>query len=41
MNRETMRNGNIFKDFEPSLIPPQFIDDPVDTKPENWVDQEK
>lgn len=28
------------EDFTPAVNPPEFIDDPEDKKPEDWVDDE-
>ena len=33
--------GSIFEDFEPAFNPPEMIDDPTDSKPSDWVDDEK
>jgi len=33
------QEGSIFEDFEPSFLPPKEIDDPTDSKPEDWVDE--
>ncbi|KIK30076.1 hypothetical protein PISMIDRAFT_383488, partial [Pisolithus microcarpus 441] len=33
--------GNVLEDFEPPVNPPEFIDDPEDRKPEDWVDKKK
>ncbi|KFD71758.1 hypothetical protein M514_13075 [Trichuris suis] len=38
--REIMR-GDLRKTLEPSVIPPSEIDDPMDTKPEEWDEREK
>uniref|UniRef100_A0A5S6QIP0 Calnexin n=1 Tax=Trichuris muris TaxID=70415 RepID=A0A5S6QIP0_TRIMR len=38
--REIMR-GDLRKTLEPSIIPPKEIDDPTDTKPEEWDEREK
>ena len=35
------RTGSLFEDFEPPFNPPTEIDDPDDTKPEDWVDEAK
>ncbi|PHH68548.1 hypothetical protein CDD82_477 [Ophiocordyceps australis] len=37
-NAET-KTGSLFEDFEPSVNPPAEIDDPKETKPDDWVDQ--
>lgn len=36
---ESTRNGTLLEDFSPSVNPPEEIDDPKDTKPEDWVDE--
>jgi len=38
---ESKKSGSIFDDFEPPFNPPAEIDDPEDTKPEDWVDSPK
>lgn len=38
---EEKKSGSIFEDFTPSINPPTEIDDPEDTKPEDWVDTPK
>lgn len=38
---EEKKSGSIFEDFTPSINPPKEIDDPEDTKPEDWVDTPK
>ncbi|KIK97676.1 hypothetical protein PAXRUDRAFT_824673 [Paxillus rubicundulus Ve08.2h10] len=35
------RSGNLLEDFTPAVNPPKEIDDPEDTKPEDWVDTKK
>jgi calnexin len=35
------RNGTLFTDFEPSVNPPKEVDDPSDSKPADWVDEEQ
>jgi calnexin len=34
------KSGSLFEDFFPAFIAPKEIDDPEDTKPEDWVDEE-
>ncbi|KAL6869769.1 hypothetical protein ACO1O0_001098 [Amphichorda felina] len=34
-----VKTGSLFEDFSPSVNPPEEIDDPNDTKPEDWVDK--
>ncbi|KAF2707802.1 calnexin-like protein [Pleomassaria siparia CBS 279.74] len=36
---ESTRNGTLHEDFTPSVNPEKEIDDPKDTKPENWVEE--
>jgi calnexin len=36
---ESVRNGTLLEDFTPSVNPAEEIDDPNDTKPEDWVDE--
>lgn len=36
---ESSRNGTLLEDFTPSVNPEKEIDDPKDTKPEDWVDE--
>ena len=38
---EEKKSGSLFEDFSPHINPPQEIDDPEDTKPEDWVDTAK
>ncbi|KAK9855449.1 hypothetical protein WJX84_001402 [Apatococcus fuscideae] len=38
---EEKKTGSLFEDFKPSINPPKEIDDPEDTKPEDWVDEAK
>ena len=35
------KEGSIFEDFEPPFKPPKMIDDPEDSKPEDWVDEKQ
>lgn len=35
---EEKKAGSLFTDFEPAFNPPEEIDDPNDSKPEDWVD---
>jgi len=37
-NGEETKSGSLFEDFAPSINPPEEIDDPKDTKPDDWVD---
>lgn len=36
-----VKNGTLLEDFSPSVNPPTEIDDPDDTKPEDWVEKAK
>lgn len=38
---ESVKTGNLLEDFSPSVNPPKEIDDPTDSKPEDWVDEAK
>lgn len=38
---ESKKSGSLFEDFEPSINPPEEVDDPEDTKPEDWVENAK
>ena len=38
---ESTRNGTLHEDFAPSVNPEKEIDDPNDTKPEDWVDTKR
>ncbi|WEW57668.1 hypothetical protein PRK78_003135 [Emydomyces testavorans] len=38
---ETIKNGSLLEDFEPSVNPPKEIDDEKDTKPADWVEEAK
>ncbi|KAL2756368.1 hypothetical protein ACRALDRAFT_1019235, partial [Sodiomyces alcalophilus JCM 7366] len=37
-NGDEVKSGSLLEDFTPSVNPPEEIDDPNDTKPEDWVD---
>ncbi|CAJ0751435.1 4330_t:CDS:10, partial [Entrophospora sp. SA101] len=37
----TTKTGNLLKDFEPAVNPPQEIDDSNDKKPDDWIDDPK
>lgn len=41
INDEEVTKGSLLEDFEPSVNPPNEIDDPNDKKPEDWVDESK
>ncbi|KAJ3117697.1 hypothetical protein HK100_000765 [Physocladia obscura] len=38
INDESVKSGNLLEDFTPAVNPPKLIDDPEDSKPEDWVD---
>ncbi|KAI8629247.1 Calreticulin-domain-containing protein [Xylariaceae sp. FL1651] len=38
-NGETVREGSLLEQFTPSVNPDKEIDDPKDSKPEDWVDE--
>ncbi len=38
---EEKKSGSILEDFDPAVNPPEEIDDPEDSKPEDWVDTPK
>lgn len=38
---ESKKSGSLFEDFEPSINPPEEIDDPKDKKPADWVENPK
>ncbi|KAG0698450.1 Calreticulin family-domain-containing protein [Suillus ampliporus] len=40
-NGESQRSGNLLEDFTPAVNPAKEIDDPEDTKPEDWVDEKR
>lgn len=41
VNQEKVLSGNLLRDFEPAVNPPAEIEDPTDTKPIDWVDDDK
>lgn len=41
IDRESKSKGSLLTDFDPPLVPAKDIDDPTDSKPENWVDEAK
>ena len=41
VNNESVKKGNLLKDFEPSVNPPKEIEDKDDKKPADWVDEAK
>ncbi|KAI0271488.1 Calreticulin family-domain-containing protein [Gloeopeniophorella convolvens] len=40
-NGESHNTGSVLEDFTPAVNPPAEIDDPEDTKPEDWVDTKR
>ncbi|KAJ2905340.1 calreticulin family protein [Zalerion maritima] len=38
-DNEEVKSGSLFEDFSPAINPSAEIDDPNDSKPENWVDE--
>lgn len=41
INNKSVKKGSLLEDFTPSVNPPKEIDDPKETKPEDWVDEAK
>jgi calnexin len=41
IDAESVKQGSLLTDFVPSVNPPKEIDDPTDSKPSDWVDNEK
>ena len=41
INNESKKNGTLLDEFKPPVNPEKEIDDPEDSKPEDWVDQAK
>jgi calnexin len=41
INGESQKNGTLLEDFTPSVNPPKEIDDPSDTKPDDWVEESR
>lgn len=40
IDQVSVNSGALLEDFEPSVNPPKEIDDPTDSKPEDWVDED-
>ncbi|KAH6660552.1 calreticulin family protein [Truncatella angustata] len=40
-NNEQVKTGSLLEDFLPSVNPEKEIDDPKDSKPEDWVDESR
>jgi len=41
LDRKELSSGSLLADMEPPVNPPKMIDDPEDSKPENWDEREK
>lgn len=41
MNLESKAKGSLLEDMNPPVNPPKEIDDPTDSKPDDWVDEAK
>ncbi|KAG1686671.1 hypothetical protein DVH05_006400 [Phytophthora capsici] len=41
VDQKSVKSGNLLKDFLPAVIPEKEIDDPEDSKPDDWVDEKK
>ncbi|KAH8915257.1 Calreticulin/calnexin, partial [Atractiella rhizophila] len=41
INDESAKSGSLLEDFQPPFNPPKEIDDPEDSKPEDWIDNPK
>lgn len=41
INGESHSTGSLLENFDPAVNPPKQIDDPEDTKPADWVDEQK
>ncbi len=39
VDNEVKREGSLLEEFDPAFNPPSEIDDPEDSKPEDWVDE--
>jgi calnexin len=39
INDKKVRSGDFLTDFDPPVIPPEFVDDPSDKKPSDWDDR--
>lgn len=40
-NGETVKEGSLLEDFQPPVNPEKEIDDPKDSKPDDWVDESR
>lgn len=41
VDQKSVKSGSLLKNFLPSVIPEKEIDDPEDSKPDDWVDEKK
>lgn len=41
INDEKVKSGSLLEDFAPPFNPPKEVDDPTDSKPEDWVETPK
>jgi len=41
LNGEQVKEANLLEDFTPAVNPPREIDDPKDSKPDDWVDESR
>ena len=41
LDRKELSSGSLLADMEPPVNPPKMIDDPEDSKPEDWDEREK
>jgi hypothetical protein len=41
LNGDLEKTGNLLEDMEPSINPPTEIDDPTDSKPLDWVEEDR
>jgi len=40
VDSKLVKNGTLLASFNPPVNPPKEIDDPTDSKPVDWVDEE-
>lgn len=41
LDKTSVAKGSLLEDFNPPVNPPKEIDDPNDSKPEDWDEREK
>jgi len=41
VDKEVLKKGHLLSDMTPSIVPEEMIDDPADSKPEDWDEREK